>query len=320
MKHWKRIRRSLTTATIAAGAAAVALPANAQFAPPPPTGSGVGANDPFFGGFRPGFTFNPQQPPNGNGFSNTFNNPFANPFTSAQTGFGAFANPFTNANPFGGQFDPRFANGVVNPAFGSNFTGFDTFGNLVDPRLSGSLGGTALINPFTPAFSPGFGGVAAPSHIMGPLDVGAAMPPTAMTTARLPLLGINSPARTVGGLPPNLFANRRIGGSSTARTRTTRSQASAATQRSIDADIEARAATRMAQMMRTRPMVPGRVTRVGTNDVQVKLDNRRNTTRRYALSEVFFYRNDQLLDAASARSRLRKGDSVLVPDRAIPLS
>jgi len=290
MKHWSTIRRSLTAAMVAAGAVAFALPAHAQFAPPPPTGVPIGGADPLFGGFRPGFTFNPQLPPNGNGFSSSFNNPFANPFT----------NPLMNG--LGTQFDTT---GFVN---GSNI--FSNPNGFIDPRLTGIFGPEAVVSPFTPVAGP-FGGVVG-SYLPGSADVGLP-PPAAYTTARLPLLGINTPARTVGGLPPNLFANRRIGGSSTARTRTTQAQPSAATRRDMDADLEVRAATRMAAIMKSRPMVPGHVTRADATEVQVKID-RRNVTRHYGLSEVFFYRNDQLLDAALAPGRLHKGDAVLVPD------
>jgi len=310
----------LTTATVAASAASLALPAHAQFSPPIPTGTPVGTADPF-GGLRPGFPFNPQQPPNGNGFPSTFNNPFANPFTSSGTGFGAFANPFTNPNPFGAQFDPRFANGVVNPLAGTGFNGFNGFngGNgfdgltgVVDPRLAG-FGGTAIVSPFTSVGMGGYGGTGS-SYLPGSLDVGAMVPPTAYTTARLPLLGINTSVRTVGGLPPNLFANRRIGGGASARTRTARAQTNTTARRDANADLEARSATRMAQIMQSRPMVAGHVSRVSLNTIQAKLDSRRSATRSYSPSEVFFYRNDQLLDAATTPGKLRKGEAVLVPD------
>jgi len=272
-------------------------------------------NDSITNGLRPGFPFNPQLPPNGNGFSSTFNNPFANPFTNGQTAFGAFANPFTNANPFGAQFDPRFTNGTINPLAGSNFTGFDAFGNVVNPGLTGGFGSTALVSPFTSVFAPGFGGGGGyfgPSSL-GPLNVTAAVPPTAYTTARLPLLGINSSVHTVAGLPPNYFANRRLGGRTTARAARTQSSTTASRERNMNTDLEARAATRMEQIMQNRPIVPGHVTTVGTTEIRVKIDNR-GATRTYAPSEVFFYRNDQLLDAAVAPGKLRKGEAVMVPD------
>jgi len=307
----------LTTATVAAGAVVAALPADAQFAPPTPTGAAFGrTTDPINNGLRPGFPFNPQLPPNGNGFNTDFNNPFANPFTNGQAGFGAFANPFTNQNAFGAQFDPRFSNGVVNPLAGSGFTGVNNFGNFIDPRLAGTFGGNAFVSPFTSVGGPGFGGGSAyyGPGALGPLNVTNGIPPSSYTTARLPLLGINSSARTVGGLPPNLFANRRIGGTASARTVRTQTSTAASRSRDMNADLEVRAATRMAQIMKTRPMVPGHVTRVDTSAIQVKLDDRRNTTRNYGPSEVFFYRNDQLLDAAVAPGKLRKGEAVLVPD------
>jgi len=71
----------------------------------------------------------------------------------------------------------------------------------------------------------------------------------------------------------------------------------------------------MAQIMRSRPMVPGRVRSIGATGILVKLDDR-NATRRYDLSEVFFYQGEQLRDAATSSDKLHKGDSVMVPDSA----
>jgi hypothetical protein len=309
MRHWSQFRRSFTALAVAAGTMAVAGAASAQspFGRPTPAGP-VGPADPFFGGFNPGFPFNPAFPPNGNGFPSNFapGSQFANPFTQGLLGANAFANqltnPFLNTGTLG-TFDSGFVNG---------FNGLNTlngFPGFVEPGL---LGGTALVNPFQPVGTPfgSFGGY-------GALPNGASAmppPPGAMMAARLPLLGINTSVRTVGGLPPNLFANRRIGGGASARTRTARAQTNTTARRDANADLEARSATRMAQIMQSRPMVAGHVSRVSLNTIQVKLDSRRSATRSYSPSEVFFYRNDQLLDAATAPGKLRKGEAVLVPD------
>ena len=54
---------------------------------------------------------------------------------------------------------------------------------------------------------------------------------------------------------------------------------------------------------------------MGATGILVKLDDR-NATKRFALSEVFFYQGEQLRDASMAPGKLHKGDSVMVPDSA----
>src|SRR6266487_1128525 len=126
MRHWSRIRRSMTVLTVAAGTTALAGAASAQTpAPfvPPPALIPAGPADPFFGGLNPGFAINPAFPPNGNGFPGIFS-----------------ASPFVNT--LGTPFESGFPNG---------FNGFNGLNGFVNPGL---LGGTALVSPFTPVGTP----------------------------------------------------------------------------------------------------------------------------------------------------------------------
>jgi len=282
-----------------AGAASAQTP----FGRPTPAGQ-VQPADPFFGGLNPGFQFNPAFPPNGNGFPNNFGpgSQFANPFTQGLLGASAFANPQTNPLVNANLLNQQLGTGFVNGFNGFNtLNGFNGTIGAFDPFL----GGTALVNPFQPVGTPfGVTGGFGVGVLPGPAQL-AAPPPASYTTARLPLLGINSSAHTVAGLPPNMFANRPVG----YRARSYPSVSHAAKSEPSDT----RVALHMEQIMRSRPIAPGHVTKIGATGIVVKLDDS-SATRRYDLSEVFFYKNDRLMDASTSTANLHKGDAVLVPD------
>jgi hypothetical protein len=189
----------------------------------------------------------------------------------------------------------------------NSFTGFNGFTGTITPFFGGSV----LVNPFQPLITPfGVAGGWGVGVMPGAGEL-AAPPPASYTTARLPLLGINSSAHTVAGLPPNMFANRPAGYSARTRPSVSRPENTKPS--------DTRVALRMEQIMRDRPIVPGHVTKIGATGIVVKLDDR-NATRRYDHSEVFFYRGEQLMDAASASDKLHKGDAVLVPDSSRQVS
>jgi hypothetical protein len=119
----------------------------------------------------------------------------------------------------------------------------------------------------------------------------------------LPLVGVNAPP---------LFSGRSVAGTPRAPRRE-ESPASAARSSATSERI----ARRLAEVMRTQALIPGRVEAIGADRVRVRIEpDGQSVTRRYALSDVYFTRGEAILDAASAPERLKVGDTVMVPERA----
>ena len=78
-----------------------------------------------------------------------------------------------------------------------------------------------------------------------------------------------------------------------------------------------RIASRMEQIMRREPMISGRLVTVSATAATVRVKrNGKWVTRRYAPADVFFFRGNDILDAASGRKQLKRGAAVMVPERS----
>ena len=63
-------------------------------------------------------------------------------------------------------------------------------------------------------------------------------------------------------------------------------------------------------------MISGRLVSLSAKGALVRVKRKGKwVTRRYAPANVFFFRGDDILDAASARKQLKRGAAVMVPER-----
>src|SRR5262249_5592863 len=135
-------------------------------------------------------------------------------------------------------------------------------------------------------------------------------PPWQYTRANLPLLGLNSPARTVSGALARYVPTRRA-----VPVRQPQKPTPAASEPRDDPEA-LRIARRLQSVMRTQALVSGQVARIGATGALVRVQQGgRSVTARYPLTDVYRFQGDQILDAASAPDGLRPGDSVMVPER-----
>jgi hypothetical protein len=187
---------------------------------------------------------------------------------------------------------------LINPQ--TPILGFNQMGN---PISSGFANGGFAFQPgfaanpfFTPFGWSSWGSVTAVPPFRGVLGLaGIPAMPGQLAPGAVPLLGINV-------MPPYQPVGRRH--------RTTTHVA-----RATGAD-ETRIAQRLTKIMAREPMVSGTVVQVGARVVRFRpLTDGVTALRRYALSDVFFYRGDDVLDAANSVGMLKPGDQVLVPER-----
>jgi len=348
MTH-RSIRGPLFAATLAVSAAAAGIaPARAQALPPthpnaiqqPPiidprlTPGPVDPRVPNPGATNfNGTPFNPLFGPAG--FDNAFFDPtfggFGNGFFNGANGFNGF-NGVNGFNAFGNGFNNGFLNTGTNLPFlaGDPFFGYNPgYGSVVSvPPYNGSLGPAA---PGIPAGAAAASrlpllGVNTPAHTTG----GGPVPPV-YTAEGKALRGTRPDVTSIlGGITTTAGANTgtgtafltRANGAGTpmaSRTGTTGRTAGASTTIAVTpaSTTLTSAAQRMASLMRTQAMVPGHVARTGATGVVVRVaKGRTQRLRRYALHDVFFSRNGMMLDASMSPGSLKRGDSVMVPERA----
>jgi len=213
-------------------------------------------------------------------------------------------------------------------------TGFSPF--FGNPFVTNPL----FANPFFIGFGPGF--VYSPPYpgVLNPANYAAPLPTTSG-----PTLGVNTPPYTAGGgLAPYVrtrvavvapmpldthggapaSTDRVVASAPTAVTVATggapRAQRVSASRTTTVARRPAartvRIASRMERIMRREPMISGRFVSVSSKGALVRVKrNGKWVTRRYTPADVFFYRGDDILDAASARKMLKRGAPVMVPER-----
>jgi hypothetical protein len=355
MRHTAFLKSALASAVLA-GSICLAQPAPAQTgtgtgtgtAPAPaPTatqnpGTNPGTANPGFtnpGTVNPGFTnpgtFNP-------GFTNPtdpFTNPFfPNPFFAPTAPFMTPANsvvpgatnlfPTTTGNglPNGtgvgnqGFFLPGSPFGADNMFFNPFFTGFGSpFGvTNVTPNAGTVLGPAGVVSPLPGPRGPTLGINTVP-HTAGGGPVQFERTAGAFV-APLPLNNggqVPGPAGT--GTPPVVTA---VPGSRLPVTRTTTTTGAITVTGTTTAAAQpnptsVHIARRLEAMMRNQAMITGHLVKVGATAAVVRIvRNGKPVSRRYALTDVFFFSGDDVFDAATAPSRLHAGDAVLVPETA----
>jgi len=235
------------------------------------------------------------------------------PATTTDPTFGLQPDPTNLANPLGvgtspgSTLSPNFnfvpgfgfdngANGFV-PGFG-----FNGSGNGVNPFFFST-------NPFFNGFNPFFGGVTNVNPFPGTIS-GAPMGAVAAVAGggtRLPVLGLNVPARAVG-------APARTRASTSLRSGRTPNGPAVRTSNSTNRE-QMHVAARLRAVMKTGPMVSGEVVKITDNLVMVKVaPGGEPITRRYGYGEIFFFRGDDLLDATTHPELIVPGLQVMVPD------
>lgn len=348
MRH-TAILKSAVAAAVVAGSVCLAQPAPAQTQPAPtpaptPTqnpGVNPGTVDPGFtnpGTANPGLTnpgvANPNDP-----FTNPF---FPSPFFTPGTPFlspansivpGATGNtapgtttasPFLTGNGLGGQgfFLPGSPFGVDSLFFNPFFTGFTSpFGvTSLTPNAGTVLGPTAgVVSPLPGPSGPTLGINTLP-HTAGGGPVPYVHTAGAFVAPPAPLnSGAQVPGPAGSGAPPAVTA---VPGSRlpVTRTTTTTGATAAAGTTTVAAQpnpTSVHIARRLEAMMRNQAMISGRLVKVGATAAVVRImRNGKPVSRRYALTDVFFFSGDDVFDAATAPSRLHAGDAVLVPETA----
>jgi hypothetical protein len=255
-------------------------------------------------------------------------------------------NPFTNPfvpSPFfvpGGQFltpADSIAPGATSSVVPG--TGTSTNNGFLNPFfLPGSGLGTDsfFFNPFFTRFTSPFG-VASLTP-----NAGTVLGPTGSIISPLPrpvgrTLGVNALPHTAGGGPvpyvhtagafvatSPLNSGGQVPGpagsggppavtavpAGTATTTTTTATTVASNPASV------RVARRLEALMRQQAMIPGHLVKLGATGATVRINrNGKLLERSFALSDVFFFSGEGVLDAATAPERLHTGDVVLVPER-----
>jgi len=284
---------------------------------------------------NPGFT-NPTDPFGNPFFPNPFFTPAAPFMTPANsivpdstgnfTNPGAFAgNGFLNGTGVGNQgfFLPGSPFGADNMFFNPFFTGFGSpFGSAnITPNAGTVLGPSAgVVSPLPGPRGPTLGINTVP-HTAG----GGPVPFERTAGAFVAPLPLDNGAQVPGpagtGRPPVVTA---VPGSRLPVTRTTGATAATGTATTGTTTVAAQPnptsvhiARRLEAMMRNQAMISGRLVRVGATAAVVRVvRNGKSVSRRYALTDVFFFSGDDVFDAATAPSRLHAGDAVLVPETA----
>jgi hypothetical protein len=248
---------------------------------------------------------------------------------TGQVGTGTFVQPGTGFGQFGtGQFGTgQFGTGTIGGTLGQPGTGtfgplgtgqivFDQFGNpfFSSPSVF-QPGATFTPSPggFYPGGYGGYGGYGGGYGPYGPWGNVSTSGPTYLSTGgvatpRMGLMAFHQP------LP---FVPRPATGTRTARVRIVPQITPSTNVEPMAGPTspqEIRVAQRASAVMANRPLVPGTVTAVGATGIQVRYQiDGEMRTRRFPVTEVFFFNNDDLAAADTAPGLLRVGDRVMVP-------
>jgi hypothetical protein len=309
--EYRIVVRNVAAAALLAGSLCLARPALAQTATP---------------GIAPGAA---SGSPIGTPFLSPANSivPNANNITSG---------PFTNftGTPFTNGFSPFFGNPFVTNPFFANpfFSGFGP-GLVYSPPTPGALNplnyaappptrGGPLLGVNTPPHTAGGGPVPyvrthAAVVVPMPLDThGGAPASTDRVVGAAP--GTVSVVRSSGPMSRVVTGSAPVAavatGSAPRAQRVRGSRTTTVARRPAARTV--RTAGRMERIMRREPMISGRLVSLSASSALVRVKrNGKWVTRRYAPANVFFFRGDDILDAASARKQLKRGAAVLVPEQ-----